>query len=86
MMVLKGQIKKIHVFRVTLPYLNLLVKQNFFQLFWKKEYNFMHFVKLNFFPEKIELKKKYVCLPYLKFQTRYLKHTFFIWPYYLTIR
>ena len=32
-----GQIKKIPVFRVTLPYLKLLVKPRFFfQVFWEK--------------------------------------------------
>ena len=62
--------KKIPVFRVTQPYLNLLVNLEFFSGFLEK-YNFMHFarhfclskcIKLLFFPEK-----KNVCLPYLKF-------------------
>ena len=46
---------KIPVFRVTQPYLSLMVKPGFFfQVFWKK-YNFMHFErrKVIFFPEKI---------------------------------
>ena len=36
--------------------------------------------KIIFSPEKKVIEKN-VCLPYLKFQTRYPKHTyFFIWP------
>ena len=36
--------KKIHVFRVTRPYLNILVKPRmFFRFSEKKNYNFMHF-------------------------------------------
>ena len=34
--------KKIPVFRVTRPYLDLPVKPRIFQVFWTK-YNFMHF-------------------------------------------
>ena len=72
--------KKKPVFRVTGPYLNLLVKPRFFSGFLnffiilcilKGEMPFkMH--KIIFLPEKI-----YVCLPYLKTY-------FYIWPYHLS--
>ena len=60
-----GQNKKIPVFRVTRPYLNLLVKPRIFLFFFWKIYNFMHFerlskcIKLYFFPKK---KRKKVCV------------------------
>ena len=70
-----GQIKKIHVFRVTRPYLNILVKPRIFFRFsgkniisciLKGEMPFkMH--KMIFFLENKNDLKKYVCLPYLKF-------------------
>ena len=41
MYILLDQIRK-PMFRVTRPYLNLLVKSRFFQFFWEK-YNCMHF-------------------------------------------
>ena len=65
-----GQIK-IPLFKVTRPYINLLVKPRSFSGLLKK-CNFMHFERqmplkmhIFFFPEK-KIKKKYVCLPYLK--------------------
>ena len=61
--------KKIPVFRVTLPYLNLLVKPRIFFKFSRKIYNFMHClskcIKLYFFQKKIIIRKIYVCVPYL---------------------
>ena len=71
-----GQIKKIPVFRVTRPYLNLLVNSRiFFRFFGKNiilcilkgELPFKMHIKLYFFFQKKIIKKKYVCLPYLKF-------------------
>ena len=41
--------KKISVFRVTRPYLNLLVKPRTFFRFSGKIYNFMHFERQNAF-------------------------------------
>ena len=41
--------KKIPVFRVTRPYLNLLVKPRIFIGFLGKTYNFMHFERQNAF-------------------------------------
>ena len=43
-----GQMKKLSVFRVTLPYLNLLVKPKKIS-FSEKIYNFMHFNSQNAF-------------------------------------
>ena len=72
MLLVLGPNKKQAVLRVTLPYLNLLVKPRFFKVFWKK-YNFMYFerrnsemLKIKFFPRK-SINKKYECLHYLKF-------------------
>ena len=62
-----GQIK-IPVFRVTRPYLNLLMKPRIIFRFSGQKYNFMHFErlfkmpKIIFFQEKI---RKYVRLSYL---------------------
>ena len=73
--------KKIPVFRVSQPYLNLLVKPRIFSGFLAKIYYFMRFERRRnfFFPEEKIIKKKYVCLPYTyNFQTRYLKHTYFL--------
>ena len=59
--------KKIPVFRVTQPYINLLVKPRIFFRFSGKKNNFIHFERQNlfkihkivfFFPEK---KKKNMC-------------------------
>ena len=83
--------KKIHVLRVTRPYINLLVKPRIFSGFLGKNIILcilkgklpfkMHKI-IYIFPEKKITKKINVCLPYLKFQTRYPKHSyFFIWPY-----
>ena len=78
--------KKRPVFRVTRPYLNLLVKpRNFFQVFWKI-YDFMllkgkmpfKMHKIIYFFQKKELKIKYVCLHYPKCSDLL---PFFIWPY-----
>ena len=70
-----GQIKKNPVFRVTRPYLNLLVKPRMFFRFSGK--NMMLCIlkgempskmnKIIFFSRKKKYFKKYVCLPYLKF-------------------
>ena len=49
LIVLIGQIKKIPVFRVAPPYLNLLVKPRIFFRFSGKKYNFMHFERRNAF-------------------------------------
>ena len=44
-----GQLKKIPVFRVTRPYLNLLVKPGIFFRFSEKKKIFMHFERQNAF-------------------------------------
>ena len=82
------QIKKIRVFWVTRPYLNLQVKPSFLSVFWKKIFLCilkgklpfkMH--KIIFFPEK-ETIKKMCANPTKNFQTCFPKHTylFFVWP------
>ena len=72
------------MFRVTRPYLNLLVKPRIFFRFSEKIF-FIHFEgispfkvhKIIFFPEI----KIYVCLPYLKISDQLPEtHLFFIWP------
>ena len=78
--------KKIPVFRVTRPYLNLLVKHRIFFRISGKNNLILCILKGNMpfkmykiiyiFPEK-----KYVCLPYLKFSDPLPETTyFFIWP------
>ena len=91
--------KKLPVFRVTRPYLNLLVKPRIFFRFsriyiiilciLKGEMHFkMH--KVIFFFQKKIIKTKYVCLPYLKFSDLLPEtHLFFYlallrYPSYLT--
>ena len=85
-----GPNKKIPVFRVTGPYLNLLVKPRIVFRFsgktiilciLKGEMPFkMHKIKKN--PEKKIIKKNMCAYPTLNFQTCYQKHInlFFIWP------
>ena len=77
--------KKITVFRVTRPYLNLLVKpriifrfsgKNKLYAFWKAKC-LSKCVKLYFFSRK-KLKQKYVCLPYLNFSDRLPTTLFFV--------
>ena len=86
---MKGQIEKLPVFRVTRPYLNLLVEPRTFFRFSGKNIIYMHFerqmsfkmYKIKFFSRKKKI-KKYVCLPDLKFSDPLPKtHLFFIWPY-----
>ena len=82
--------KKIPVFRVIRPNLNLLVKPILFSGFLEEKYNSIHFerhfafqmYKIIFFSRnKKIIKKKYVCLPYLKFSDPLPKTLiFFIWP------
>ena len=84
-----GQIKKISVLRVTRPYLNLLVnpwlfsrlKKNIILCFLKGKMPFkMHKI---IFSRKNNNKKKYECLPYLKFSNLLPKtHLFF---YFATV-
>ena len=71
------QNKKLLVFRVTRPYLNLLVKHRIFSGFLEKNIILcilkvkMPFKMLNFFllffPGEKKFRKRNVCLPYLKF-------------------
>ena len=73
------------MFRVTRPYHNLLGKSRIFFKFSGKKYIFFCIlkakcftkcIKLYLFPEK---KKKYVCLPYLKFSDQLPEtHLFFL--------
>ena len=79
--------KKETLFRVTQPYLNLLVKPRIFSGFLEKSIILCILKGISPFKmQKIislsrKKKKKYVCLPYRNFQTRYPKLTyFFIWP------
>ena len=66
--------QKISVFRVTRPYLNLLVKPRFFSGFLEK-------CIIIFFSRKKMILNKCVCLPYLKFSNPLPEtHLFFIWP------
>ena len=75
--------KKISAFRVTRPYLNLLVKPRVFSgkkyiilCILKGEMPFkMH--KIIFFSRKKKSLKKKMCLPYLYYQPCYSKHLFF---------
>ena len=88
--------KKIPVFRVTRPYLNILVKPIFFQVFWEKnillcilkgempfKMHKLYFSRL-FFPEKKTKKKQNkICVPTLPKSFRPVtRHTliFLIWP------
>ena len=76
------------MFRVTRPYLNLLLKPGIFFRFSGKNKILcilkggmpfkMH--EIIFFPEKKIIKKNYVCLPYLKFSDL-LPETHFFRPY-----
>ena len=61
--------KKIPVFRVTQPYLNLLVKPRICFRFSEKKNNFMHFESQNAFQNAFsgKINKKNICLPYHKF-------------------
>ena len=61
--------KKIPVFTVTRPYLNLPVKPRIFFRFSGSKYNFM----------KFRLSK---CIPEKKFRLLPDTHLFFIWPYH----
>ena len=84
--------KKIPVFRVTGPYLNLLVKPRIFFRFsgkniilciLKGKIAFSKIIKLYFFSRKKLLKKIYVCLPYLKFSDPLLEtHLLFYLAWY----
>ena len=72
-----GQIKKTPVFRVTLPYLNLLALSRMFSVFLGK-YNFMHFERQSTFQNAYKNPEK----NYLKFSDHLPEtHFFFIWPY-----
>ena len=79
--------KKIPVFRITRPYLNLLVKPRFFSGFL--ETNIILCILKGkiiyiFQKKKLTEKKNNVCVPYLKFSDRLPRtHLFlFIWPSY----
>ena len=85
--------KKIPVFRVIWPYLNLLVNLDFFRFSGKKIIlcilkGKMPFKihKIIYFSSEKKIIKKYVCLPYLKCSDLLSKtHLFFIWPDYKDI-
>ena len=82
--------KKIPLFRVTPPYLNLVVKPRIFQVFRKKNIIFLCILKgqmsfkmdkIIYFSRKKIIKKNMCAYPTINFQTRYPKHTyFFIMP------
>ena len=80
--------RKIPVFRVTRPYLNLLVKPRIFSGFLEK--NIIRSILKGEMPFKMDkinicfqkkIINKYVCLPNLNFSALLPKtHLFFIWP------